>query len=743
MDDLNLPYPIESEENSFDNTTDRLFWFNHISDLHVYPGSDSTKNFEQFLETIERISPNFTIVSGDITTGYLGKSQVTSVGFEREAEWALYRELLEEYVPQSEEHWFDVRGNHDSLSVNSKQSKGNLFYNYSPQSERLNELNRPSVYYKMVTKTYGKYLFINCDFNMYPFPSLPFAHFAIPSTESLDELEDILDKYANQVNHTILVNHYPFSYLNSHYRTTVSKRTFSNLMHDYRILVHLTGHLHQKNMYSILTGPKDGVIELEIADLKVHKMFRVCAFDNDLFSFHDFSLAEIENRPLVLITNPLDSRFLTNISPINRIAQSKYLRVLIFDGHLPQDQRAVKVLAYFDRDIKAKSNPTVLSKTSNADHPLWVGGWDNKQFNDGSKHKILVEVTLKNGKAYENDVQSFSLNGKQAFMGINVAQLYQRTNILIFFVSVFFLELIIFFVCLIVLPKLLKWKYFPPARFQKMSLQLKKSLIDLKSLNFLQLVRLHFIYNFWKYSKIPQKIWRVLLISGLLLLVTPLAIGPLTNTSWGVIFIWISVINGKSQFYVLSFIMGSMFLGLVYFPIINTISKTVIIKKKFPKKFANPNLLYKPSTWLALITTAYSLFNFFWRTLPYNYYGALLSFALIWNTFLLLVLLIYIVIRNLVHLFANTKTKLKMPSDEEFEDNNTLLSDVTDIFKKNSRKNKKYTKHSNSTSDSDSVSVSNSNSNSDLDSNPNLNSYTDSINFQKNNQSDSSYTESN
>jgi hypothetical protein len=66
--------------------------------------------------------------------------------------------------------------------------------------------------------------------------------------------------------------------------------------------------------------------ELELADFKIHRYYRVFAYDHSIYSFID---VEMNQNPVILITNPKDSRFISEREPLQRIVSSTHIRALI------------------------------------------------------------------------------------------------------------------------------------------------------------------------------------------------------------------------------------------------------------------------------------------------------------------------------------------------------------------------------------------------------------------------------
>ena len=88
---------------------------------------------------------------------------------------------------------------------------------------------------------------------------------------------------------------------------------------------YLSGHVHMTNLYQL---QPPGFLDIEVADWKTRRVFRVGAVDHSIFSFTDTVL---DSWPIIVITNPKPSLFLMpKIEPIERIESSTHIRALVF-----------------------------------------------------------------------------------------------------------------------------------------------------------------------------------------------------------------------------------------------------------------------------------------------------------------------------------------------------------------------------------------------------------------------------
>jgi hypothetical protein len=172
-------------------------------------------------------------------------------------------------------------------------------------------------------------------------------------------------------------------------------------------------------------------LELELGDMKDHGMYRIVAVDNDLISFVDARLpsapstqsnsssliplsaddqvewpAQLPVAPVILITNPKDSRFAINHKePLHRIQSSTHIRFLVFTDAAPE---------HLSFEILVDGNPVLYSDNltlvpplpryvGDAKNPLWTIPWQPSAYRTGS-HVLSIQATTANGLVGESTV---------------------------------------------------------------------------------------------------------------------------------------------------------------------------------------------------------------------------------------------------------------------------------------------------------------------------------------------------
>lgn len=126
-----------------------------------------------------------------------------------------------------------------------------------------------------------------------------------------------------------------------------------------------------------------GYLDLELADWKDNRAFRVAAFDRGHLTFVDQAYVPEEPVVSVLITNPLDAQFLygPKISrALEGMAESTHIRALVFP---PPGSSEVEVEALID-DSRHKLK-MVRAKDG---EPLFIARWTPSNYRDGKLHNI-------------------------------------------------------------------------------------------------------------------------------------------------------------------------------------------------------------------------------------------------------------------------------------------------------------------------------------------------------------------
>ncbi|KAJ3429484.1 helicase related [Anaeramoeba flamelloides] len=692
LENLDVEYTESNCKGCLDNTTDRVFWFLHVSDTHISEKSNPNglKHFKEFVNFAKTVNASCAIATGDITNG--AHAEDSGIVVQQKREWEDYHRIIHESNLTMK--FFDVKGNHDNWGIANKYSSNNYYYQYSQQKEYLSNSDRSKIEKYEIDFEFGKYVFLSLDFNQYPGVSRPFGVFGLPGEKELNSLETYLAGIKS--NHTILFGHHPFMFQNPYIRTS-TKKSFSKLVRENRVLAYLTGHYHQPGMYSELFGKRKGLMELEVADLSWQRYFRICAIDNDIFSFIDLRLEDLK-KPIALVTNPTDSKFLSSKEPLWRISNSEYLRVLIFEDHLSDDAHRTKSVEFqlFEEGKEEGATKKALSRVSN-DHPLWVQEWDPTAYQKADGCVVKIILTLNSGEKIIKS-QPFSVNGKQSNMGFTIPQIYQRLNIYQITVSLFVIIMIFCFVFLLIVPKIIKMSKFTTQQWKFFDKELRSN-SNYKQMRFQKIVKFHFKYNFWKYARLSKKIWLLFFVSMVFLLFSPAMISPMitdngkfedgkenssaeksNSSNWGVAWILFGVYcNGTTHYHPSLLLFAVVFLSFIWFPILNLFSK---IPSSSADNEVNPRtrLFRLPSFWVSLVFISIGFMMIYWRISTLGVYSIIFSFALIWNSSVLILTFLWVIVRDIWLIsIAHKKKNQKMIQSEEKIDNSSLLENV-DFF---------------------------------------------------------------
>ncbi|KAI9321023.1 Metallo-dependent phosphatase-like protein [Dichotomocladium elegans] len=408
----------QSNDTVIGSSPSNMFYFAQISDLHIskYRRKGHTLHYLHFIQSIlPLVKPRFVVVTGDLTDAK-DVRLVTSQQYQEE--WQVYRQAIEQGAPDMP--WYDMRGNHDCFDLPSWQSHVN-FYRTHGKSADLVESGH-GLYSWQVNETYGTYRFVAMDACPKRGPSRPFNFFGYMTSRSMDRLAGALQPLTN---HTFVFSHYPtttmvFGVSSKGYRFRELARQYS---------VYMCGHLHRlaAGLGDALKwyDPKAESLELELGDMMVHGVYRIMAVDHDLISFIDVELprkqlgphpvlpltatgniiwpATIQPAPIVLITNPKDSRYaIPAKEPLERIKSSTHIRFLVFSN---SNDLSVEI------KIDGKPHKEAALKAT-LDSPLWTAPWDPSALDLNQVHSLEVHVTTSDGQSGSSTI-AFRLDGQR------------------------------------------------------------------------------------------------------------------------------------------------------------------------------------------------------------------------------------------------------------------------------------------------------------------------------------------
>ncbi|XP_048505686.1 transmembrane protein 62-like isoform X2 [Athalia rosae] len=320
-------------------TSDNILWFLQVSDIHISIFRDLSRITElrEFCDiTVSAIRPSVVLASGDLTDAKaenkMGSGQI-------QKEWEHYQQVLQDSNVLQKTMWLDVRGNHE------------------------------------------------------PGPRRPFNFVGVLTSAEADNIA----KYVQQAraqggDYIIWFGHYPTSCILAQCPGGVR-----SILGRYREgMAYLCGHFHMlggavPNMYTLQQA---GFLELELADWKDNRMYRLGAIDHGQFSFIDLKHREW---PVALITNPKHALYMMpQKENLQSISESTHIRVLAF---------SIAEL----KSVEVQIDEGGWWECHQVKGPLYVVEWNPILYKSGL-HLIQVRVLDNDGRE-RITTQPFSLDG--------------------------------------------------------------------------------------------------------------------------------------------------------------------------------------------------------------------------------------------------------------------------------------------------------------------------------------------
>lgn len=269
---------------------------------------------------------------------------------------------------------------------------------------------------------------------------------------------------------------------------------------SYPIVAYLCGHLHTffDLMPRIYVRRDGGLLELELADFKDNRRFRVMTFDHDLFSLSDVKFGQW---PVVVITNPKSASLLSAREPFGRIGRSTHIRFLAFSP---------SAIESFQVSIDGKLIDS--QQSLNSTESFYSVEWQPNEFASGL-HEICVSVKDSSDRS-TNQCHSFSIDGTTGALDVmphvmltsNVDFVLKGT-----YFTVHFAVLIVFY---------LLWKRKRSETYKK-----QDDLIDRQT----SAVAVPFG---------DKHIWKFVLFAWIAMMFLPWFVGQLSPDTIGVYFLW-------------------------------------------------------------------------------------------------------------------------------------------------------------------------------------------------------------
>ncbi|XP_076303117.1 transmembrane protein 62 [Lasioglossum baleicum] len=573
---------------------DHLIWFLQISDIHISIFRDPFRISElrDFCNvTVDIIKPSVVLASGDLTDAKtkdkMGSKQILE-------EWEYYKQVLDETEVSKRTLWLDVRGNHDNFNVVSIESSNNYYANYSIQGKK-----HPRSYMYTINIGSELYTFIAVDACLKPGPRRPFNFVGVLDDQEIRTISGLVNKsQENNADYIIWFGHYPTSCILSQSGTGV-RNVIGRLKES---MVYLCGHYHTlggtvPNMYTLQQA---GFLELELADWKDNRMYRVAAVDHGQFSFIDVRYGEW---PVILITNPKHALYMMpRKENVLSIVKSTHIRVLAFS------------LAPI-KSVEVQLDDGAWFECEHVKGPLYTSKWNTTKFLDGI-HTIRVRAVDSDGR--ETIVlQPFALDGSRLSFRI-LPRLILMSNVSNIFQSLFgtMLILLVAPLCLLRFLHILcekKQMHRPRLRIKFFHLWLRK---------------------LWILSTVDRLCFP-LVIYALYLTVGPWAIGEVIDNHTGIIFAWGTFVGN-------SYLPGAFTYAYGFFQLFSFhLPLTLILAHRVDKRLQSINKHDYKSVWqhlpiTLLVLMQASMAYFFW--LAYGTLATMLCPLRTWSIILAIML---------------------------------------------------------------------------------------------------------
>ncbi|CAN7988432.1 unnamed protein product, partial [Ixodes hexagonus] len=508
-------------------------------------------------------------IADSVRTGFLQSGQ------QRE-EWQTYWRTIYETGVTRQLAWLDIRGNHDNLNLASVDSDHNFYRVYSVQGR-----SHPHSYSYVHRDGSDSYSFIAIDTCTDPGIRRPFNFVGSLPEKQLSALVEMKEE-SRRSNFTVWFGHHPTS--------SVASLEIRELMRQSG--PYLCGHFHTvgglfRELY--LLQPT-GALELELADWKHGRSFRVAAVDHGLFSFVD-----VHHRqwPIILVTNPKSALLsMPSVEPLGRTARSTHVRVLVFSRE-PVAQVRMSL---------ASGEWAPLRRVDGT--ALWVAPWSPQQFG-GGLHALHVQVMDANGTLLAEHRTQFSLDGTRPAFGLTTRLVLQGG---ISALQALFGMLVCGCLLLLCWFKLVQASCKGAGRLTGGSAGCWRGCCSGLALRMHLLVSVDAL--FWPLVFLP-----------IYLTVGPWFVGELVDGHYGVCFLWGTYIRGRLLPAGFSFLFASAFLVLCYVPLVACLCHVLWRRRLSLLTGAPP----ASGLWLAPVLAL----EWLWSTpyiLAYGYLALLLGF---------------------------------------------------------------------------------------------------------------------
>lgn len=346
-------------------------WFVHLTDIHISQYQDLNRgpDLKHLADNVlRRVHPAVVLVTGDLT------DSKTSFGraAQNPGEWRMYKDVMEYVGNSTGLSWgdvLDIRGNHDTFDVPLRSGEIDYYSKFSASGEAFSRTRiRFSPLLQKMDGTKSKNgtkcpagLLLGLDLAPEPGLKGPSNFLGIVDDGLVDEVDMELSNVGKEMKMMgcspviMAYGHYPFG--NVAYADefkwipgVVSQRgkRLEDVLLKHGVAAYFCGHLHEKfgnQLHRIWGSEKAHLGELESADWKVTRRFRIVAVDNGALSFVDllykpdssptkFLIVPEDNtmvigHHIVAITHPV-SAFYSPLGYEQEMEASRVIRAIVF-----------------------------------------------------------------------------------------------------------------------------------------------------------------------------------------------------------------------------------------------------------------------------------------------------------------------------------------------------------------------------------------------------------------------------
>jgi len=404
---------------SYCTANDRIFWFVHVSDLHIgASGSTDANRFQWIVTTgLDVIEPAFVVATGDLTDSTAGNLFGYPNG-PHQSEWTEYKAIVDG-AGAGPTVFYDLPGNHDAYSDAT-------FAYYRANSVQGRATGKTQISW---TREYafGKYHFLGvntADNSGAPFSlTRPWGDYAGLDATELAFISDELARH-DDADLTLVFGHHPVTDTGSSDDTWLfyGHQDFIHALDIYRASLYDYGHTHDASE-ALFTGNSytglmagGGIHYYNVASLakSTASNFSVVAIDCNGVS----SVTQTAGTwPVVLITAPIDSRIGSSANPYSYTVPAvpaNPIRALVFDAN------AVTQVSY---RIDGAGNWYPMTRVA-ANPALWQATWNASNLAAGN-HTIEVQAV---GSSTRSNITTVYVTGSTNRAPVAVDDSYSTTK---------------------------------------------------------------------------------------------------------------------------------------------------------------------------------------------------------------------------------------------------------------------------------------------------------------------------